>query len=191
MLVNGTVYPRVEVQARPYRFRMLNACNARFLNFQLLQDDGLTPDGVTIADGVATNAPGPDWLVLGTEGGFLSNPVVVPSKAAFDPGTLGGSLITGNAERWDVVVDFTGLAGNSYILYTDAPAPFPGGDPRNDYYFGNPANPVGPAQPGFGPDTRILMKFTVVPAQGTVTPVALTSPSGNWRRKSIRESIRP
>jgi spore coat protein A len=179
MLVNGTVYPQVSIEARPYRFRILNACNARFLNLQLLKANTDTADGVTIVNGQAINDPGPNWLVLGTEGGFLSSPVTVPSKAAFDPATLLGSLITGNAERWDVIVDFTGLAGNSYILYNDAPAPFPGPDPRYDYYFGNVTNPVGPSQPGFGPDTRIMMKFNVVPAQGTVTPVTLTQP-GNW-----------
>ncbi len=36
MLVNGTVYPYLEVEPRQYRFRMLNACNARFLNPQLV-----------------------------------------------------------------------------------------------------------------------------------------------------------
>ena len=39
MLVNGTVYPQVNVEARRYRFRILNACNARFLNLQLLVAD--------------------------------------------------------------------------------------------------------------------------------------------------------
>ena len=35
MLVNGTVFPQATVQARRYRLRLLNACNARFLNLQL------------------------------------------------------------------------------------------------------------------------------------------------------------
>ena len=38
MLVNGTVYPQATVQARRYRLRLLNACNARFLNLQLYVD---------------------------------------------------------------------------------------------------------------------------------------------------------
>ena len=40
MLVNGTTYPQVTVQARRYRLRLLNATNARFLNLQLYVADG-------------------------------------------------------------------------------------------------------------------------------------------------------
>ena len=40
MLVNGTVYPKVTVEPRRYRLRILNACNARFLNLQLYVDSG-------------------------------------------------------------------------------------------------------------------------------------------------------
>jgi len=168
MLANGTVYPEVTVEARRYRFRILNACNARFLNLQLLVADPNNPDGITIVNGVAQNAAGPNWLVLGMEGGFLANPVIVPGKQAitFDPLTgnvQNSSLLTGNAERWDVIVDFTGFAGQKIVMYSDAPAPFPGGDPRNDYYFGNPTNPVGPAAGG-GPDTRQIMRFNVIAA---------------------------
>ena len=181
MLVNGTVYPQIDVQARRYRFRVLNACNARFLNLQLLIDDG-TPDGVTIAGGVATNAAGPGWLVLGTEAGFLAKPVPVPSKVPFGLDANGspvGSLVTGNAERWDVLVDFTGLAGQSVILYSDAPAPFPFGDDRNDFYFGNTLNPASSTTEGSGPDTRVLMKFNVL-AGGADPALALTDANGDW-----------
>lgn len=48
MLVNGTVYPYLEVQPRRYRFRILNACNARFLNLQLYVRDNST-EGITLA----------------------------------------------------------------------------------------------------------------------------------------------
>lgn len=184
MLANGTVYPTVTVEARRYRFRILNACNARFLNLQLLvanQIGGVytpIPDEVAITNGVALNDAGPNWLVIGMEGGFLENPVIVPGKKAitFDLGTgnaVDYSLLTGNAERWDVIVDFTGFDGKDVILYSDSPAPFPGGDPRNDYYLGNVANPVGPTQAGYGPDTRQILKFHVVAASGTDAPLTL------------------
>jgi spore coat protein A len=160
MLANGTVYPQVDVEPRRYRFRILNACNARFLNLQLYVENGST-DGISL-DGLSnpTNAKGPDWLVLGTEGGFLPYPVVVPSNGTFNPITIKGSLVTGNAERWDVLVDFKGFEGQNIILYTDAPAPFPFGDPRNDYFPGAPGNPIQPA-PGFGPNTRQILRFRV------------------------------
>ena len=178
MLANGQVFPHIEVEPRRYRLRILNACNARFLNLQLLVADyqnNTNPDGISIVGGVVQNpVAGPDWLVLGNEAGFLQNPALVPSYAPFGFDANGvpiGSLITGNAERWDVIVDFSGnasdglpYAGRNVVLYTDAPAPFPFGDDRNDYYFGNSSNPASPTQQGFGPDTRSIMRFRVAGA---------------------------
>jgi spore coat protein A len=171
MLANGTVYPKVAVEPKRYRIRFLNACNARFLNLQLYVSDG-SANGITLnAAGIPTNASGPSFRVLGTEGGFLQNPVDVPSNVPFNPVTLTGSLITGLAERWDMLIDFTAFAGKSLILYNDAPAPYPVGDPRNDYFplFNVKGNPVnGTTLPGQGPNTREIMRFDV----GT----AVTSP---------------
>jgi spore coat protein A len=169
MLANGTVYPEATVEPRRYRLRILNACNARFLNLQLYVDDGsvdsITLNPLTLAP---TNTKGPDFLVLGTEGGFLPRPVLVPSNAPFNPVTLGGSLITGPAERWDVIVDFSGYAGQKIVLYNDAPAPFPVGSPLNDYFPGAPLNPT-ITNPGFGPNSRQIMRFNV---GTTITPPA-------------------
>jgi spore coat protein A, manganese oxidase len=96
-----------------------------------------------------TNAPGPNFLVLGTEGRFLPRPVLVSSNRPFDSNTHNGSPITVPAERWDLLVDFSGFAGQNLLLYDDAPAPFPSGDARNDYFLGAPGNPTQPT-PGFG-----------------------------------------
>lgn len=38
MMVNGTLYPYLTVEPKAYRFRILNACNDRFLNLQLYLD---------------------------------------------------------------------------------------------------------------------------------------------------------
>ncbi len=174
MLANGTVYPEVQVEARRYRLRMLNACNARFLNLQLLVDDG-SADGITLnaktllPTNAAYNPPASTGLapfscrVIGTEGGFLPNPVDVPLNVPFNPVLFNGSLLMAPAERTDVIIDFTGYVGQKLILYNDAPAPFPVGDPRNDYFPGAPKNPVITA-PGFGPNTRQIMRFNVVAA---------------------------
>jgi spore coat protein A, manganese oxidase len=175
MLANGTVYPEATVEARRYRLRILNACQARFLNLQLYVDDG-SVDGITLnaATLAPTNAKGPDFLVIGTEGGFLSKPVLVPSNVPFNPITMKGSLVTGLAERWDVIVDFSVFAGKKVILYNDAPAPFPMGDPRNDYFPGAPKNPT-ITNPGFGPNTRQIMRFDVVPATSADPPLTITT----------------
>ena len=175
MLANGTVFPEATVEARRYRLRVLNATQARFLNLQLYVDNG-SPDGITLnaATLAPTNAKGPDFLVIGTEGGFLSKPVNVPSNVPFNPVTMKGSLLTGPAERWDIIVDFGGFAGKKVILYSDAPAPFPMGDPRNDYFPGAPNNPT-ITNPGFGPNTRQIMRFNVVPATSTDAPLTITT----------------
>ena len=187
MLANGTVYPSASVKAQRYRLRVLNACNARFLNLQLYVADPLSnnPDGITLDPKtlLPKNAKGPDFLVIGAEGGFLKNPVLVPSNVPFNPVTLGGSLVTAPAERWDLIVDFAGFAGKNLILYNDAPAPFPVGSPANDYFPGlnvtkNPVN--GLTAPGSGPNTRVIMKFDVMAATRedapTITPATDLTP---------------
>ncbi|MGZ6367367.1 MAG: multicopper oxidase family protein, partial [Ktedonobacteraceae bacterium] len=174
MLANGTVYPEGTVEARRYRLRVINACQARFLNLQMYVDDG-SPDGITLNSHTLkpSNEGGPDFLVIGTEGGFLPHPVHVESDHPFNPNSLGGSLVTAPAERWDLIVDFSGFAGKKVILYNDAPAPFPGGDPVNDYFPGAPGNPT-QTQPGFGPNTRQIMRFKVVPATSQDAPLHIT-----------------
>jgi len=76
------------------------------------------------------------------------------------------------SERWDLLVDFHGFGGKKIILYNDAPAPFPGGDVRNDYFPGSP-NPT-PTTPGFGPNTRQIMRFEVGHGSGQNRPLHIT-----------------
>lgn len=223
MLVNGTVFPETTVEARRYRLRILNACQARFMNLQLYVDDG-TPDGITLETnslspnfGNPKNAPFVDGaqnqskvLQIGAEGGFLPKPVLVPTSAPFaiNPltGLPTGSLFLAPAERADLIIDFGKYAGKNIILYSDAPAPFPMGDPRNDYFpkwntTGNPVN--GLTTPGFGPNTRILMRFKVVTATGADAPLAINTttdlslgidpflvpPGGTPRRLTLNENF--
>ncbi|MEY4754329.1 MAG: hypothetical protein RJA44_2004, partial [Pseudomonadota bacterium] len=74
-------------------------------------------------------------------------------------------LWLGNAERADVVVDFSQYAGKTLIAYNDMNAPVPAGDPRNDYFTGvGDQSPAGGAEDtlvGYGPNTRTLMQFKV------------------------------
>ena len=107
VLVNGKVWPHLEVEPRKYRFRILNASNARFYNLTLNQSD---------ASGDPLGPPGPRFIQIGTDGGFLPAPV---SQS---------SLTVGPAERFDVVIDFSGAFGQFFVLNNDAKAPFPDGD---------------------------------------------------------------
>jgi FtsP/CotA-like multicopper oxidase with cupredoxin domain len=126
---------------------------------------------------------GPDWIQIGTEGGFLPKPVVIPSQPVgwnlnptlFNFGVVNQhSLLLGTAERADVVVDFSAYAGKTLILYNDAPAAFPAGVPAYDYFTGVADQmDVGGApttQPGYGPNTRTIMQIRVGTTVTTPTP---------------------
>jgi spore coat protein A, manganese oxidase len=158
MLVNGLVFPFVTVEQRKYRFRILNACNSRFCNLQIFYARGPAfPDNSE----PALNNRGPAFKQIGTEGGFLPSSV--------KPVLLQAVLLA-PAERADVIVDFSEVPVGSYlILYNDAPGPFPDGAHDTDYFVGARRNPV-VTQPGFGPNTRTLMQFRVMPRVGPKDP---------------------
>lgn len=206
-LVNGTAFPTMTVQPKAYRFRVLNAANDRFWNLQLyLADtavaasDGrrntevkmvpakVTPNFPALwpTDGRVGGVPdpttvGPDFLQIGTEGGFLPKPVLVKNQPIAwntDPTTFNfgnvtdHALLLGPAERADVIVDFSQYAGKTLILYNDAPAAFPALDPRYDYYTGSPdltgTGGYSGTPAGFGPNIRTIMQIKV--AGGTPAP---------------------
>ena len=83
-VVNGKVWPHLKVEARKYRFRLLNASNRRFYNLRLSNDQC--------------------FYQIGSDGGLLSNRVEIKS------------VTIAPAERADIVIDFTGLEGQSIIL---------------------------------------------------------------------------
>ena len=168
-IVNGAAYPYLEVEPRHYRFRILNGSQARFYNVQLYYADATGKE----AD---LSRPGPAFTQIGTEGGFLSFPVRLndpPRPIGFDANGNANryTLLLAPAERADIVIDFSEVpVGAKLILYSDAPAPFPMGDPRNDYFTGDPdqssAGGAPSTPPGMGPNTRTLMQFRIVPLAG-------------------------
>lgn len=169
MLCNGTVYPKLSVQPKAYRFMFLNATNARFFNINTFVADPLNADGIKLDLNATSptylyplNPAGPAITQIGGEAGYLAREVRCATSAStkFNPRSLAGNLILGTAERADVVIDFSAFAGKDIIIYNDAPAPFPGGAPINDYFIGNPRNPIIPT-PGFGPDTRQMLRISV------------------------------
>jgi spore coat protein A, manganese oxidase len=163
MLCNGLVYPLLTVEPKAYRFLFLNACNARFLNINLLQaapGGEIATNSTTLVPNLTVNPPGPNIIQLGTEGGYLPQEVVYTNNHFFSPITLTGNLLLGNAERADCIIDFTGIPnGTEFVMYNDAPGPFPVGDPANDYFLGS-VNPIQPAA-GTGPDTRQILRIKV------------------------------
>jgi len=126
------------------------------------------------------NAAGPSWIQIGTEGGFLPAPAVIPPapinyeysrRSVTVTNTSSHSLNLMPAERADVIVDFSAYAGKTLILYNDAPAPYPAFDTRYDYYTDDPDQTGEGGAPttlaGFGPNTRTVMQIKV----NAATPV--------------------
>ena len=74
ILVNGVVYPFLDVEPRRYRFRVLNGSNARFYTLKLVYAKSSTFPGSTEPD---VTKLGPPFLEIGTEGGFLPSPVLL------------------------------------------------------------------------------------------------------------------
>src|SRR4249919_2904512 len=197
-LVNGTAYPTTTVQPQAYRYRVLNAANDRFWNLSWYVADPRTGTLSEVAlkqseldaaqtDPVVTPTPdetispkGPAWVQIGTEGGFLPSPVVVPAHETtwitdptrFDVGNVDQhSLLLAPAERADVIVDFSQFKGKTLILYNDAPAAFPARVPGYDYYTGGPdLTPAGAPTTlaGYGPNTRTVMQVKVSTAPPAV-----------------------
>jgi len=187
-IVNGTAYPTVTLDPKSYRLRILNAANDRFWNLQWYVADSTGTEVALKAAEVAAaqtdpnifptpdtnlSPAGPSWIQIGTEGGFLPAPVVVPNQpitwitdpTRFDVGNVDKhSLLVAPAERADVIVDFSQFAGQTLILYNDAPAAFPARVASYDYYTGAPdLSPVGAPSilPGYGPNTRTIMQVKI------------------------------
>jgi spore coat protein A len=103
-VVNGAIYPYVEVEPRPYRLRLLNGANARFFNlyFNLAKSPSDIPRLVSFHQ-------------IGSDGGLLPHPV---EKTA---------LLLAPAERADVIIDFSHVdAGGTVTLSNNAASPYPG-----------------------------------------------------------------
>ncbi|RPJ32696.1 MAG: hypothetical protein EHM35_11225, partial [Planctomycetaceae bacterium] len=101
----------------------------------------------------------------------------IEDPTRFDAGLVDQhSLLLAPAERADVIVDFSKFAGQTLILYNDAPAAFPARVSSYDYYTGAPdLSPVGAPSilPGYGPNTRTIMQVKV--NAGTPVPFNLTA----------------
>ncbi len=140
----------------------------------------LDPAGVFPTPDLNLSPAGPDWIQIGNEGGFLPKPAVIDGQQVttwitdptrFDVGNVDKhSLTIAPAERADVIVDFSKFAGQTLILYNDAPAAFPARVPSYDYFTGYPDQwPNGPSMilPGYGPNTRTIMQVKIA---GTAAP---------------------
>ena len=101
-VVNGKVWPELEVQPAIYRLRVINASNARTYRLVLVRNGSPVLDRIT---------------QIGTDHGLLRTATRTPSDG----------LVLASAERADLLVDFSELAPGSVLtLFNTAKAPFDG-----------------------------------------------------------------
>ena len=102
-VVNGAVFPYLEVEPRPYRLRLLNGSNARYYNLFF----NLAKRTIDIPSLVSFNQ-------IGSDGGLLPKPAELKT------------VLLAPAERADVILDFSGLGGQTVTLSNNASTPYPG-----------------------------------------------------------------
>ena len=101
-VVNGKIWPVLDVRPATYRFRVLNGSNARTYRLVLVRDGRPELERIT---------------QIGTDHGLLHTPVPVPADG----------LVLASAERADLLVDFSDLApGTELTVLNTAAAPFDG-----------------------------------------------------------------
>ncbi|MFV2056250.1 MAG: multicopper oxidase family protein [Thiohalomonadales bacterium] len=112
ILVNGKLWPRVKVEPRNYRLRLLNGCDSRFMRVRFR----IVAAGATTVD--PTSAPH-KFYAIGSDQGFLKK-IAHVTEVDFMPG-----------ERLDLVFDFASVPAGSRVIVENilGDAPFGGALP--------------------------------------------------------------
>ena len=101
-MVNGVVWPYLDIEAHAYRFRLVNGAVGRDFALSLIDE--------------ATGKPVPNVMkVIGTDLGLLDTPRPVDGPLHLSP-----------AERVDLVINFTALSGKRLRLVNTYPGKAPG-----------------------------------------------------------------
>jgi spore coat protein A len=159
IVVNGKVWPFLNVEPRRYRFLFINGSNAHAFEMFLTNP--------------VTKVNGPPIWQIATDGGYLDRPVKIAPNAP--KGELQRLLIM-PGERADVIVDFSGFAGQALLLRNIGRHPFPKGAPPNGNTLGRVIlfrvgpGPVADASydPASGVPLRPEMIRLADPAAGTL-----------------------
>jgi FtsP/CotA-like multicopper oxidase with cupredoxin domain len=113
MVVNGLIWPKMEVEPRNYRLRLLNGCDSRFLVVRFREAASTTSTDLT---GAGSPIP---FTVIGSDQGLASSPTTVDT------------LVMETGSRYDIIFDFDGLYGKRIIMENiggDSPFGFAYGD---------------------------------------------------------------
>ncbi len=156
IVVNGKVWPYMEVEPRKYRFRLLNGSNARFYDLKLVD--------------FANGFPGPAFNQIGTDGGYLAQPVLLNDPA--NPNSQ--SLVIAPGERADIIIDFAGFAaGTQFLMTNKAKSPYPKGASVNPRTTGR-VMLFKVVEPTGTDNSQIAAGNTITPLSGPVATRLLT-----------------
>ncbi|GLX10964.1 multicopper oxidase domain-containing protein [Microbispora sp. NBRC 16548] len=156
-LVNGVIWPYLTVTPRWYRFRVLNAANARTYTLELQQEN---------ADG--TTSPVPGALVqIGTEQGLLGAPV------------RHDRLTLAPAERADLLVDFSAFRGGRLRLIDAGGGPTaPLGPEIMQFRVGGTSVTDSFSLPAKPSPSFVRLDATKIPADHVIRYVAVATDDG-------------
>lgn len=154
ILVNGQAWPKLDVEPRKYRFRLLNGSDSRFYDLRIQGRDG-------------RSLP---ILVIGNELGLLDRPAI-PDLAG-EPNVL--SIAPG--ERYDLVIDFSRFpAGSRFVMTNTARSPYPNADPPEPGLTDRIlAFQVTPLKHRAIPDATVQLGTNLRPEHGPLPPVDAT-----------------
>ncbi|XUW99733.1 MAG: multicopper oxidase domain-containing protein [Dehalogenimonas sp.] len=117
IIVNGKVWPYLNVDRKRYRFYVINGSNSRGYDMFL---QNLTNGG-----------KGPSIWVIATDGGYLDAPVEINPNATGRQIMAGAqkSLMMMPGERYEIIIDFSGVPAGSVLTLRNL-APTVNGNPK-------------------------------------------------------------
>jgi len=97
MVVNGVIWPKMDVEPRNYRLRLLNGCDSRFLAVQFFEVPADATDFSTVIQQL-------DFTVIGSDQGLASSPTTVDT------------LLMETGSRYDIVIDFGTVGAGKRVI---------------------------------------------------------------------------
>jgi spore coat protein A len=150
IMVNGLVWPNMNVNQGLYRFRFLEGSNARFYTLSFVTDyDDTTGEGTAHS-----------FTQIGTDGGYLPEAVTL-NEFTFAPG-----------QRVDILFDFSQFdEGTTIILKNTAGSPYPGDDiPADPMTTGQIMQFTVTGNDGYHPSARLPSPLNPDPMPAIILP---------------------
>jgi spore coat protein A len=117
MVVNGKIWPKVDVEPRNYRLRLLNGCDSRFLAVQFFE----VPAGATDFSSGSSQL---SFTVIGSDQGLAASPTTVDT------------LLMETGSRYDIILDFKSVTPGTRVIMKNIGGDDPfGGDIPGEQAF--------------------------------------------------------